>query len=101
MASFANYTGGQQGFNIQGRLKEEIDGEIAAAGLSGVRTVAWPGLIATESDAVDAGVRSRSSMVIWGEYDSGRVIVNFTVPPLRRAQGSRGPPGGGHRVVAG
>ena len=91
MASFANYTGGQQGFNIQGRLKEEIDSEIAAAGLSGVRTVAWPGLIATESDAVDAGVRSRSSMVIWGEYDSGRVIVTFTVPPLRRAQGSRGP----------
>ncbi len=91
MASFANYTGGQQGFNIQGRLKEEIDRGIAAAGLSGVRTVAWPGLIATESDAVDAGVRSRSSMVIWGEYDSGRVIVNFTVPPLRRAQGSRGP----------
>ena len=91
MAPFANYTGGQQGFNIQGRLKEEIDREISEAGLSRVRTVEWPWVIAAESDAVDAGVRSRAAMVIWGEYDSGRVLAVVTVPPSRRAQGSRGP----------
>ena len=84
MAPFANYTAGQQGFNIQGRLKNEIDREVAAAGLSGVRTVEWPEVIAGEPEAVDAGVRSRASMVIWGEYDSGRVVATFTVPPLRR-----------------
>ncbi len=91
MAPFANYTGGQQGFNIQGRLKEEIDREISEAGLSRVRTVEWPRVIAAESDAVDAGVRSRAAMVIWGEYDSGRVLAVVTVPPSRQAQGSHGP----------
>ena len=91
MAPFVNYTGGQQGFNIQGRLKEEIDREISEAGLSHVRTVEWPRVIAAESDAVDAGVRSRAAMVIWGEYDSGRVLAVVTVPPHRQAQGSHGP----------
>ena len=91
MGTFSNYTGGQQGFNIQGRLMEEIESEFEAAGLPNVRTVEWPALIATESDAVDAGIRSRASMVIWGEYDSGRVIVTFTVPPLPRVQGSHQP----------
>ena len=91
MAPFVNYTGGQQGFNIRGRLKEEIDRELSEAGLSGVRTVEWPDVISGEPDAVDAGVRSRASMVIWGEYDSGRVMATFTVPPLRQAQGSYGP----------
>ena len=91
LAPFSNYTGGQQGFNIRGRLKEEIDREVLEAGLLGVRTAEWPRIISAESDAIDAGVRSRASMVIWGEYDSGRVMASFTVPPLSRAQGSYGP----------
>ena len=91
MAPFVNYTAGQQGFNIQGRLKNEIDREVAAAGLSGVRTVEWPEVIAGEPAAVDAGVRSGASMVIWGEYDSGRVMAAFTVPPGRQSGASHGP----------
>ena len=91
LAPFSNYTGGQQGFNIRGRLKEEIDREVLAAGLFGVRTAEWPRIISAEPDAIDAGVRSRASMVIWGEYDSGRVMASFTVPPLSQAQGSYGP----------
>ncbi len=90
MAPFVNYTAGQQGFNIRGRLKEEIDREIAAAGLSSVRTAEWPDVISAEPDALDAGQRAKASMVIWGEYDSGRVMATFTVPPLRQAQGSHG-----------
>ena len=91
LAPFSNYTGGQQGFNIRGRLREEIDREVLEAGLLGVRTAEWPRVIAAEPDAIDAGVRSRASMVIWGEYDSGRVMASFTVPPLSQAQGSYGP----------
>ena len=91
LAPFSNYTGGQQGFNVRGRLKEEIDREVLEAGLFGVRTAEWPRTISTEPDAIDAGVRSRASMVIWGEYDSGRVMASFTVPPLSQAQGSYGP----------
>ena len=91
LAPFSNYTGGQQGFNIRGRLKEEIDREVLAAGLFDVRTAEWPRIISAEPDAIDAGVRSRASMVIWGEYDSGRVMASFTVPPLSQAQANYGP----------
>ena len=91
IAPFINYTGGQQGFNIQGRLKEEVDREISAAGLSGVHVVEWTGMVSNESDAVDAVLRSRAALVIWGEYDSGRVMATFTVPTQRQAHGSYGP----------
>ena len=91
LAPFSNYTGGQQGFNIRGRLREEIDREVLEAGLLDVRTAEWPRIISAEPDAIDAGLRSRASMVIWGEYDSGRVMASFTVPPLSQAQGSYGP----------
>ena len=86
MSPFVNYTGGQQGYNVLGRLKDEIDNEVRAAGLSGVRAAEWPHRITSESDAEDAGRRSAAVVVIWGEYDSGRVIARFTTPRTRSAQ---------------
>ena len=80
IAPFANYTAGQQGFNVRGRLKGSIDREIASAGLSGGRTVEWPEQISSEPDASSAGERSGAAIVIWGEYDSGRVVANLTSP---------------------
>ncbi len=85
MAPFTNYTSGQQGFNVRGRLRQEIDREIGNSGLSGVRTADWPTAIASESEATEAGRRSGAVMVIWGEYDSGRVMAAFTVPQSRTA----------------
>ena len=41
IAPFANYTAGQAGFNIRGRLRDSIDREIAAAGLGGIRIDDW------------------------------------------------------------
>ena len=86
MAPFVNYTGGQQGYNVLGRLKDEIDNEVLAAGLSNVRTVEWPREIEAEADAEAAGLRSDAIIVIWGEYDSGRVMARFTVPRIRSTQ---------------
>ena len=86
LAPFVNYTAGQQGFNVPGRLKEEIDREILAAGLHGVRAVEWPKNIHEEADAEAAGRRADAMLVIWGEYDSGRVIARFTVPDSRSEQ---------------
>ena len=86
MAPFVNYTGGQQGYNVLGRLRDEIDNEVRAAGLSDVRTVEWPREIESESDAAAAGQRSDAVIVIWGEYDSGRVMARFTVPRVRSTQ---------------
>ena len=80
LAPFVNYTSGQQGFNVAGRLQEAIDMEIREAGLTGVRTVDWPREIGDEGQAEEAGERSGARLVIWGEYDSGRVIARFTVP---------------------
>ena len=83
IAPFANYTAGQQGFNVRGRLKSSIDREIASAGLSGLRTVEWPEEIADEPDASAAGQRAGAAIVIWGEYDSGRVLASLTVPRIQ------------------
>ena len=80
MAPFANYTGGQQGFNVRGRIRDEIDREMQAARVAGVRTVDWPEAIASESAARDAGRRAKAAIVIWGEYDSGRAMAALTVP---------------------
>ena len=86
MAPFVNYTGGQQGYNVLGRLKDEIDNEVRDAGLSDVRSVEWPRDIESEADAEVAGRRSDAVIVIWGEYDSGRVMARFTVPRVRSTQ---------------
>ena len=80
VAPFVNYTAGQQGFNVRGRLKGEIDHQIREAGLAGVRTAEWPNEIESETRALEAAQRSGAAIVIWGEYDSGRVRAVLTVP---------------------
>ena len=80
MAPFVNYTGGAQGYNVLGRLREAVDREIDAAGLADVRTAELPEEINGEAEAVRAGERSGASIVIWGEYNSGRIKATFTVP---------------------
>ena len=85
IAPFANYTAGQQGFNVAGRLQESIDREIATAGLPDARTVQWPEELAGAGDAVSAGQRSGAAIVIWGEYDSGRAVATLTIPGRRTA----------------
>ncbi len=82
IAPFVNYTGGQQGYNVRGRLKDEIDREIRAAGLAGARTAEWPEEIHDGPAAEKAGRDSGATIVIWGEYDSGRVIATFTAPRM-------------------
>ena len=78
IAPFANYTAGQQGFNVRGRLRTSIDREIASAGLKDVRTVEWLEELSNQGEASTAGDESGAAIVIWGEYDSGRVLANLT-----------------------
>lgn len=84
VAPFVNYTGGQQGFNVRGRIKAEIDRQIVEAGLDGVRTMEWPEEIESEDAALDVARRSDATIVIWGEYDSGRIKATLTVPEEQR-----------------
>lgn len=81
MAPFINYTAGAQGFNVAGRLRAGIDREVREAGLTSVRTVQWPRDIRNEPEALSAVATSGAALMIWGEYDSGRVMARFTVPP--------------------
>ena len=84
VAPFVNYTGGQQGFNVRGRIKAEIDRQIVEAGLNGVRVMEWPEEIESEDAALDVARRSGATIVIWGEYDSGRVKATLTVSEEQR-----------------
>lgn len=79
IGQFANYTGGSQGYNIPGRIRRALEREISGAQLASVRVAEWPGPIGTHEAADDVAGRSQAALVIWGEYDSGRILARFTV----------------------
>ena len=81
IAPFANYTAGQLEFNIRGRLRDSIHREIAAAGLDGIRIDDWMEAVSGHRAALSAAEQSGAAIVIWGEYDSGRVLANLTSTP--------------------
>ena len=81
IAPFANYTAGQLGFNIRGRLRQSINREIAAAGLESIRIDDWMETVPGHRAALSAAEQSGAAIVIWGEYDSGRVLANLTSTP--------------------
>ena len=90
LSPFVNYTGGGQGFNVVGRLRGAVDDELEMADLTSVRTVEWPKVIDGAPEAKDAIRRSNAALVIWGEYDSGRVVAHFTAPQhLSSSRGDR------------
>ena len=86
LAPFANYTGGEQGFNVLDRIRAALDSEIRNVGLGTIRTAEWPKAIDGQEDAESAGRRSGAALVIWGEYDSGRVVARFTTSEGRRLE---------------
>ena len=90
LAPFANYTGGAQGYNVSGRLRERIDAELHLSGLANARTFLWPDTIRSESEAIDVTERSGALLTIWGEYDSGRVLARFTT--AQSSDGTDGQP---------
>ena len=81
IAPFANYTAGQLEFNIRGRLRDSINREIAAAGLAGIRIEDWVETVRGHRAALSVAEESGAAIVIWGEYDSGRVLANLTSTP--------------------
>ena len=83
IAPFANFTGGELAFNIRGRLRASLDREIAAAELEGIRTEDWPEELPGHHEALTAARNSGAAIIIWGEYDSGRVLANLTSIPTQ------------------
>lgn len=78
VGQFANYTGGVQGYNVAGRLQLALQRELDAARLPAARAAVWPETIADEATARAAARRAGATLIIWGEYDSGRVLSRFT-----------------------
>lgn len=76
VAEFANYAP-DQSYNVAGRVVEAIDEEIAAAGLAETRAYIWPEAVAEDARAAAILAQTGAAVLIWGEYDSGRVRVNW------------------------
>jgi tetratricopeptide (TPR) repeat protein/transcriptional regulator with XRE-family HTH domain len=82
VSQFANYSGEQVGYNIAGRLQEALEAEFRAAGLTEVQVAAAEQSARDEQAARELGARWEASLVVWGEYDSGRVIARVTAPEV-------------------
>ncbi len=78
VAPFAKYTN-EEGFNVAGRIEEALTKEIAAAALLSTTIVIWPVEVRTANQVRQLVSSAGAAIVIWGEYDSGRVRVNWTV----------------------
>jgi tetratricopeptide (TPR) repeat protein/DNA-binding XRE family transcriptional regulator len=87
VGQFANYTGGMQGYNVADRLQKALKRELDAARLMDVRAAVWPEVIPDEAAARAVSGRSGATLIIWGEYDSGRVVGRITLPAAQ-ADGS-------------
>ena len=79
VGQFVNYTGGSQGYNIPGRIRQALEREISGARLANVRVAEWPDPIRVREVANEVAQRSQAALVIWGEYDSGRILARFTL----------------------
>ena len=78
ISPFVNYSGGQAGFNVAGRLKEALELEFDQAALDGVRVELPSTSVLDEAAARELGDQMNAALVVWGEYDSGRVIAVVT-----------------------
>ena len=76
IAQFKGYTRDQQ-YNVAGRIHEELEQQIAAAGLISTTLVNWPEEITNLQQARQLLSATSATMIIWGEYDSGRVHVQI------------------------
>ena len=66
-----------QGYNISGRIEEALASEIRNNQLLDVRTIVISQVLQSKEEAQEILSQSKAALVIWGEYDSGRVVVRY------------------------
>lgn len=81
IGQFANYGGEKLGYNVAGRLGEALREQFEIADINDVRVQPIPEIIANQEQAEKLGRAQNASLIIWGEYDSGRVLAHVT--PLK------------------
>lgn len=85
IAPFVGYTANDLRFNIAGRIREAVQEELVSAQLNDVRAVIWPEPVAESEQAATVLTSSNALLVIWGEYDAGRVRAVLSTPMLEDA----------------
>jgi tetratricopeptide (TPR) repeat protein/DNA-binding XRE family transcriptional regulator len=86
VSQFANYASQRMGYNVAGRIREALLEDFSGAGLTGSRVAIWQQPVLNREEALQVGWAHEATLVIWGEYDSGRVLVTFTLPASEEAQ---------------
>jgi tetratricopeptide (TPR) repeat protein/transcriptional regulator with XRE-family HTH domain len=79
VSPFANYGGEQIGYNLAGRLQEALEEAFRESGVADVRIERLPEMVVDEGSAVRIGQELLADVVVWGEYDAGRVIAVLTI----------------------
>ncbi|MYB48054.1 MAG: tetratricopeptide repeat protein [Dehalococcoidia bacterium] len=82
IARFVNYIGRETGYNVAGRIRAALEEEIKAEFLPSIEIKVLTEDVRDEAEAQEVAQRTNASIVIWGEYDSGRAQARFTVPAL-------------------
>lgn len=76
VAPFRGYTPTER-YNVAGRIRDALLEEIVAANLLSTTIAIWPEEIGSSAELGPVLAASDAALVIWGEYDSGRVRVNL------------------------
>ncbi|MGA9349167.1 MAG: tetratricopeptide repeat protein [Anaerolineae bacterium] len=87
VSHFANYSE-RMGYNVAGRIREALQEEFEGEALADSRVAIWTQPLTDRDEAVRVGQEYGAALVIWGEYDNGRVLANFTLPSDQEAQQS-------------
>ena len=69
--------GGELGFNVAGRLEEGIWGAIEQLTLESIRVESYRESIDSEELAQSMLEELDAALIVWGEYDSGRVVAHI------------------------
>jgi len=77
---FANYASSQVGYNVAGRLADALQQEVETTHLQNIRIVVWPEAVGRRELALQAGQTVSATLVVYGEYDVGRVVVKMAHP---------------------
>lgn len=79
---FANYAGAEVGYNVAGRLADALNREIETLRLTDIRVAIEPQTVGQAEQATQAGEAVGAALVIFGEYDLGRIVVRFVQPTV-------------------
>jgi tetratricopeptide (TPR) repeat protein len=75
--------GGELGFNVAGRLEEGIREAVDDLALKTIRVETYAESIQDEALALGLLEELNATLIVWGEYDSGRVIAQFLSRDLK------------------